>query len=110
MPGIVTVTAPPLSTKLSTTANAKAELNVTDLYVRGGEYEYRHGVNIRAIISLALGIAVALLGLVLPAARWLYDYAWFVGFAIAFVAYLAGRKLTALAPPAVAIDPQPALK
>ena len=54
---------------------------------------------------------VALAGLLIPAVRWLYDYAWFVGFAIAFGAYLAGRKLTALAPPAVAVDqPQPAFK
>jgi hypothetical protein len=30
--------------------------------------------------------------------------AWFIGFAIAFVTYLAGRKITALAPPAVALD------
>src|SRR2546430_412488 len=27
----------------------RAELNVTDLYVRGGEYEYTHGVNLRAL-------------------------------------------------------------
>src|SRR5436190_845790 len=32
----------------------KAELNVTDLYLRGGEYEYTNGVNIRALIALAL--------------------------------------------------------
>src|SRR5205823_10125911 len=58
----------------------KAELNVRDLYLRGGEYEYTNGVNVRALLSLALGIAVALLGLAVPAVRWLYDYAWFVGF------------------------------
>src|SRR5438552_3396494 len=67
----------------------KAELNVTDLYLRGGEYEYAGGVNIRALVSLALGIAVALLGLVLPAVRWLYDYAWFVGFLVSGAAYVA---------------------
>ena len=39
----------------------------------------------------------------------LYNYAWFVGFAIAFIAYLAGRKLTALAPPAVSLKTQTAL-
>src|SRR5205823_10143748 len=58
----------------------KSELNVRDLYLRGGEYEYTNGVNVRALLSLALGIAVALLGLAVPAVRWLYDYAWFVGF------------------------------
>ena len=32
--------------------------------------------------SLAAGILVALIGLVVPPVRWLYDYAWFVGFAV----------------------------
>jgi len=46
---------------------------------------------------------------VAPALAGIYNYAWFVGFAIAFCSYLAGRRLTALAPPAIALDqPQPA--
>jgi cytosine/uracil/thiamine/allantoin permease len=60
----------------------RRSLNVDDLYRRGGEYEYSKGVNPRALVSLALGIALALLGLAIPALRWLYDYAWFVGFAV----------------------------
>jgi len=32
-------------------------------------------------------VLVALVGLLLPALRWLYDYAWFVGFLISAVAY-----------------------
>ena len=55
-------------------------LNVTDLYRRGGLYEYRNGFNYKAIVALAAGIAVALVGLAVPSLRWLYDYAWFVGF------------------------------
>jgi len=39
-------------------------------------------------IALA-GIAVALLGLAVPALRWLYDYAWFVGFLVAGAAHFA---------------------
>jgi NCS1 family nucleobase:cation symporter-1 len=45
-------------------------------------------VNWRAVLSLALGIVVALLGTVVPSLRWLYDYAWFVGFAISGGAYV----------------------
>ena len=56
------------------------DLQVDDLYRRNGVYEYRNGVNVSALIALVVGIAVALFGLVVPAARWLYDYAWFVGF------------------------------
>src|SRR6202044_336216 len=56
----------------------RARLNIDDLYRRGGEYEYRDGVNPRAVVALVLGIVVALLGLVVPPLKWLYDYAWFV--------------------------------
>jgi NCS1 family nucleobase:cation symporter-1 len=67
----------------------KRTLAVDDLYRRGGIYEYRGGVNPRAVASLILGIAIALLGLAIPPLRWLYDYAWFVGFAVSALAYLA---------------------
>jgi len=40
----------------------------------------------------ALGIFVALIGLVVPALRWLYDYAWFVGFFVAGILYLSLMK------------------
>ena len=60
-----------------------------DLYRRHGVYEYDSGVNWRAIAALAAGVVVALLGLIVPALRLLYDYAWFVGFGVAGVIYLA---------------------
>jgi NCS1 family nucleobase:cation symporter-1 len=64
-------------------------LKVDELYRRGGEYEYSNGVNYRAIVALLIGIAVALLGLIVPPLRWLYDYAWFVGFLISGAVYAA---------------------
>ena len=67
----------------------RCELSVAELYRRNGKYEYDRGVNYRAILALALGVIVALLGLVLPAVRWLYDYAWFVGFLVAGASYVA---------------------
>jgi nucleobase:cation symporter-1, NCS1 family len=70
----------------------RARLKVADLYRRDGEYEYGHGINGRAIAALAAGIAVALLGLVVPAVRWLYDYAWFVGFGVAGAVYVAWMR------------------
>src|SRR5262245_14073646 len=57
------------------------------LYRRGGVYEYCNGFNYRALAALALGVIVALVGLLVPALRWLYDYAWFVGFLVSAVAY-----------------------
>lgn len=65
----------------------KCDLIVDDLYRRNGAYEYRNGVNARALIALATGIAVALVGLVVPPVRWLYDYAWFVGFFVSGALY-----------------------
>jgi len=57
-------------------------LKVEELYRRGGVYEFRNGFNQKAILALVAGIAVALIGLAVPALRWLYDYAWFVGFMV----------------------------
>ena len=59
-----------------------------ELYERGGTYEYSGGFNWRAIIALIAGIAVALVGLVVPWLRGLYQYAWFVGFGVSFLVYL----------------------
>jgi NCS1 family nucleobase:cation symporter-1 len=67
----------------------RARLKLDDLYRRRGAYEYDGGVNWRAVIALGVGIAVALLGLVVAPLRFLYDYAWFVGFAVAGGLYLA---------------------
>jgi NCS1 family nucleobase:cation symporter-1 len=60
-------------------------LNVHDLYVEGGEYPLVHWP---AMIALAAGIGLALVGLVVPALRVLYDYAWFVGFGVSAGIYL----------------------
>jgi nucleobase:cation symporter-1, NCS1 family len=60
-----------------------------DLYRRGGAYEFSNGVNWKAILALVAGSAVAFVGLVYAPLRALYDYAWFVGFGVSFVAYWA---------------------
>jgi len=76
------------------------ELDVNSLYHREGVYHYTKGVNPRALIALALGVAIALVGVFVPALRFLYDYAWFVGFFTAGAAYLALMKMAAPAHPA----------
>jgi NCS1 family nucleobase:cation symporter-1 len=62
---------------------------VEDLYQRQGFYEFTNGINWRAMAALAAGAGVAFIGLVVPALRVLYDYAWFVGFAASFIVYWA---------------------
>src|SRR6201987_2407506 len=68
-------------------------LVLDDLYLRNGVYEYSRGFNWRAVIALVLGAGTALAGLAITSLRVLYDYSWFVGFAVSFVAYYALMKL-----------------
>jgi nucleobase:cation symporter-1, NCS1 family len=67
----------------------RSELDVGGLYRRGGPYEYTGGVNYRSLIALVTGVVVALIGRFVPELRWLYDYAWFVGFFLSAAVYAA---------------------
>ena len=79
-------------------------LNVAALYRSDGEYCYSSGFSLIAIFSLLVAVLPNLPGFLVtvklvdsanvPAffVR-LYDYAWFVGFAIAFIVYLSLRTL-----------------
>ena len=69
-------------------------LQLADLYLPDGVYRYRAGWNPKAVVATALGCALAWGGLVIPALKPLYDYAWFVGFGVAFAVYVAlmGRR------------------
>ncbi|MDR3753907.1 MAG: NCS1 family nucleobase:cation symporter-1 [Terracidiphilus sp.] len=71
------------------------ELDVNSLYHREGAYHYTKGVNPRALIALALGVGLALVGVWLPGLHFLYDYAWFVGFFTAGATYVAMMKFAA---------------
>ncbi len=62
----------------------KARLSLADLYVTDGIYPRW---NWKALAALAAGVTAALVGLVVPELRALYDYAWFVGFGVAFGLY-----------------------
>jgi len=75
----------------------RRNLVVEDLYLRGSAYEYSSGFNWRAIAALVIGSGIALIGLVVPPVRFLYDYSWFVGFIIAFASYLFLMSRTHLA-------------
>jgi len=59
----------------------RKELNLGDLYRTKGEYRRW---NWRAVIATLLGCFFAWIGLIIPTLRPLYDYAWFVGFGVAF--------------------------
>jgi NCS1 family nucleobase:cation symporter-1 len=59
----------------------KKQLRLEDLYLADGAYG---GWNGRAVAATLAGCALAWGGLVIPALKPLYDYAWFVGFGVAF--------------------------
>ena len=78
----------------------RRELVVEDLYRRGGQYEYQGGVNWKAMLALAIGVAVNVPGFLAEAMpsfkdsvpgfwRTLYTYAWFVGFLLSGALYVA---------------------
>ncbi|HTX77851.1 MAG TPA: NCS1 family nucleobase:cation symporter-1 [Terracidiphilus sp.] len=69
------------------------ELDVNSLYHSEGAYYYAKGINPRAIAALALGVLIALIGLLVARLHFLYDYAWFVGFFVSGVVYVALMRL-----------------
>ncbi|MDQ6802479.1 MAG: NCS1 family nucleobase:cation symporter-1 [Acidobacteriota bacterium] len=80
----------------------RKQLALADLYLPDGAYTYNRGWNWRAVIATLLGCAAAWIGLIVPALRPLYDYAWFVGFGVAAVTHFLLMKAIPPAPVAVA--------
>src|SRR3984885_3045677 len=80
------------------------QLNVEALYDEEGEYRYTNGTSIVAVVAFVLAVLPNLPGFLvtikaIPATSVpgslvdLYNYAWFVGFVLAFVIYLVLRKI-----------------
>ena len=76
----------------------RKKLELEDLYLEAGVYG---GWNVPALVATAAGCAAAWVGLVVPALRPVYDYAWFAGFGVAFSIHtllMQGRVRPALSP------------
>jgi nucleobase:cation symporter-1, NCS1 family len=80
----------------------RRQLHLAALYREDGDYRYTNGFSLIAIMSLIVAVLPNLPGFLVtvkllePASVSsflvrLYDYAWFVGFIIAFVVYLGLR-------------------
>jgi nucleobase:cation symporter-1, NCS1 family len=78
-------------------------LNLAGLYRPEGEYRYSNGFSYVALLALVAGVLPSVPGFLMnvhalapqsipPWLTHIYDYAWFVGFAVAFVTYLVLRK------------------
>jgi NCS1 family nucleobase:cation symporter-1 len=72
----------------------RTKLSLEDLYLPDGAYRYSSGWNWKAVVATVVGCALAWGGLVVPALKPLYDYAWFVGFFASGLIYwaLSGRS------------------
>jgi nucleobase:cation symporter-1, NCS1 family len=82
----------------------RRQLNVGALYDGEGEYRYTNGISLVAVVAFVLAVLPNLPGFlvtikVIPASSVpdllvnLYNYAWFVGFGLAFVIYLILRRI-----------------
>ncbi len=82
----------------------RCKLDVAALYKTDGEFRFTSGFSLVALLALVLGALPSLPGFLVNVKllnansvpqflAHLYNYAWFIGFAVAFVVYLVGRKL-----------------
>jgi nucleobase:cation symporter-1, NCS1 family len=82
----------------------RRQLSVYSLYIPDGPHQYAGGFSLVALFALVVGVLPSLPGFfatiklidpthVSPFLLGLYNYAWFVGFGVAFVVYLVLRKL-----------------
>ena len=82
----------------------RRKLDLVALYKPDGEYRFTNGFSIVALLALVAGALPSLPGFLVqvkvfktetvpPFLAHLYSYAWFIGFAVAFGVYLAGREL-----------------
>ena len=83
----------------------RKKLELPDLYKTRGAYRYAGGWNWRAVVATLLGCALAWGGLVIPAIRPLYDYAWFVGLFVSGAVYVILMKGVPVANTAPQVTP-----
>ncbi len=81
----------------------RKRLNLVALYQTDGEYRFKNGFSIVALVALVVAVLPNLPGFLVqihvlsgdavPALfQQLYHYAWFVGFIVAFLLYLLGKR------------------
>ncbi len=71
----------------------RRRLDLGELYRRNGRYWAKGGFNLVSIAVLAIGTVVCLLGQVVDAIDWTYEYAWFVGLGLGFLLQLVAVAL-----------------
>ncbi len=64
-------------------------LNAVELFDEDGQYRFRGGWNVLALVATGVGLFIAWGGFVIPGLAFLTDYGWFAGFFGAGLTYLA---------------------
>jgi cytosine/uracil/thiamine/allantoin permease len=65
----------------------KTNLDLDELYKQNGIYSFNGGFNYAAMVALALGVFIALIGYYIPSLSALYSLSWFSGFFVSFIVY-----------------------
>ncbi|MED1472249.1 NCS1 family nucleobase:cation symporter-1 [Bacillus salipaludis] len=65
----------------------KRQMALHELYDVNGRYSYTGGFNKNGVYSLIIGVAIPVLGLLIPGLRFLWDNAWTFGLFISIIAY-----------------------
>ncbi|MCO7175812.1 NCS1 family nucleobase:cation symporter-1 [Sporolactobacillus kofuensis] len=60
---------------------------INSFYLKDSEYSYSHGWNYSALIAMAVGTIISLIGLFVPTLKPLYSYSWFLGVGAGFIIY-----------------------
>ena len=65
----------------------RRHLDLNGLFDPQGPYQFNGGFNVAAFVSMGVGMALALIGLWVPALSFLYSLSWFTGFAVSLFLY-----------------------
>ena len=65
----------------------KKSILLDEIYKVNGLYSYSNGFNPAAMIALAVGVFIAIIGHFVPALEFLYKLSWFSGFIVSFILY-----------------------
>lgn len=70
----------------------RMQLSLPDLYSNRGRYSYRDGINWSAMLAVAAGIAISLVGRFVPPLAFLFNGAWFFATGVSLFTYYALMK------------------
>ncbi|WP_048098415.1 cytosine permease [Candidatus Acidianus copahuensis] len=71
----------------------KTKISLVDLFMPNGKYWYSYGYGTKALISMAIGFLIPVIGYIIPSVSFLYDYGWYLAVFISLILYVTLNKL-----------------